>query len=89
MAGKRGHKPKSSSAAAAARSRGAGCDIIPVVDDLPAGIPVAPDELAVLEKFLDWAMTKGQNVAPSLSYAPLPKPVLAKVKEKIKTITLK
>ena len=52
MAGKRGHKPKSSSAAADARPRGPGCEIFRVVDDMPADIPVAPDELAALEKFL-------------------------------------
>lgn len=39
-------------------------------------------------RFIDWAMGTGQGMAPALSYAPLPKPLLAKVKEKAKKITL-
>lgn len=37
-------------------------------------------------KFLNWAMDKGQQSAPGLKYSPLPKEMVAKVKEKIKTI---
>src|SRR6185295_6994393 len=37
-------------------------------------------------EFLKWAMTKGQNDAEALAYAPLPKQVVAKVQSKIKTI---
>ena len=40
-------------------------------------------------KFLNWAMNEGQKSAPSLAYAPLPAPMLAKVKEKIKTVETK
>ncbi len=40
-------------------------------------------------KLLNWMMDKGQAQAPSLFYAPLPKPVLAKAKNKIKTIVTK
>jgi len=40
-------------------------------------------------KFLGWAMDAGQKQAQTLQYAPLPAPVIAKVKEKIKTITTK
>lgn len=40
-------------------------------------------------KFLGWAMDKGQGQAQALQYAPLPAPVVAKVREKIKTITTK
>jgi phosphate transport system substrate-binding protein len=39
-------------------------------------------------KFLGWAMAKGQAEASALSYAPLPGPVLAKVKAKIKTLSI-
>ena len=39
--------------------------------------------------FLNWAMAKGQTVAPSLSYAPLPRPMLAKVKGTIKSLEIK
>jgi phosphate transport system substrate-binding protein len=42
-----------------------------------------------LVKLLNWMMDKGQSMAPALFYAPLPKPVLAKVKTKIKSITTK
>lgn len=41
---------------------------------------------AELVKFLNWAMDKGQQSAPGLKYSPLPKEMVAKVKEKIKTI---
>lgn len=40
-------------------------------------------------KFLGWAMDAGQKQAQALQYAPLPAPVIAKVKEKIKTISTK
>jgi phosphate transport system substrate-binding protein len=40
-------------------------------------------------KFLGWAMDAGQKQAPTLQYAPLPGPMIAKVKEKIKTINAK
>ena len=40
-------------------------------------------------KLLNWMMTKGQALAPSLFYSPLPGTVLARVKAKIKTIQLK
>ncbi len=38
-------------------------------------------------KFLGWAMDAGQKQAQALQYAPLPGPIVAKVKEKIKTIS--
>ncbi len=40
-------------------------------------------------KILNWMMKEGQALAPALFYAPLPKGVLIKVKEKIKSIQLK
>ncbi len=43
---------------------------------------------AEVVKILNWMMDKGQAMAPSLFYAPLPKPILAKVKAKIKSIQL-
>lgn len=36
-----------------------------------------------LVRFLNWAITDGQNLAESLNYAPLPKPMIAKVKARI------
>jgi phosphate transport system substrate-binding protein len=42
-----------------------------------------------LVKFLNWAMGKGQSMAPTLFYAPLPSAVREKVTAKIKTIELK
>jgi phosphate transport system substrate-binding protein len=44
---------------------------------------------AEIVKLLNWMMDKGQAQAPALFYAPLPKPVLAKAKTKIKTIMMK
>ncbi len=39
-----------------------------------------------LVEFLNWAMTKGEGLASSLDYAPLPEPVQQRVLERIKTI---
>jgi phosphate transport system substrate-binding protein len=39
-----------------------------------------------LTEFLNWALTKGETVAPSLDYAPLPAAVQQRVLERIKTI---
>jgi phosphate transport system substrate-binding protein len=39
-----------------------------------------------LVEFLNWALTKGETVAPSLDYAPLPAAVQQRVLERIKTI---
>ena len=36
--------------------------------------------------FLNWMVADGQNMTTALSYAPLPKSVVSKIKEKIKTI---
>ena len=36
--------------------------------------------------FLNWALTKGEALAPSLDYAPLPDTVQQRVLERIKTI---
>lgn len=44
---------------------------------------------AKLVKFLEWAMGPGQKMAEPLSYAPLPKSLVAKVKKTIATIELK
>jgi phosphate transport system substrate-binding protein len=40
-------------------------------------------------KFLNWAVTKGQNYTAELHYSPLPKPLVEKVKAKIKTLKSK
>jgi phosphate transport system substrate-binding protein len=39
-----------------------------------------------LVEFLNWALTRGETVAPSLDYAPLPAAVQQRVLERIKTI---
>jgi phosphate transport system substrate-binding protein len=39
-----------------------------------------------LVEFLNWALTKGETIAPSLDYAPLPDTVQQRVLERIKTI---
>jgi phosphate transport system substrate-binding protein len=39
-----------------------------------------------LVEFLNWALTKGETVAPSLDYAPLPDAIQQRVLERIKTI---
>ncbi len=39
-----------------------------------------------LVQFLEWALTKGEAMAPSLDYAPLPKNLQARVLARIKTI---
>ena len=39
-----------------------------------------------LVEFLNWALTKGEALAPSLDYAPLPDTVQQRVLERIKTI---
>ena len=39
-----------------------------------------------LVEFLNWALTKGETLAPSLDYAPLPDTVQQRVLERIKTI---
>jgi phosphate transport system substrate-binding protein len=39
-----------------------------------------------LVEFLNWALTKGETIAPSLDYAPLPDAVQQRVLERIKTI---
>jgi phosphate transport system substrate-binding protein len=39
-----------------------------------------------LVEFLNWAITKGETIAPSLDYAPLPENVQQRVRERIKTI---
>ena len=36
--------------------------------------------------FLNWAMDDGQKMAPGLNYAPLPAPLVEKIKAKIATI---
>lgn len=40
----------------------------------------------VLIAFLDWALTKGQKLAPSLAYAPLSNDLIAKARAKLKTV---
>lgn len=44
---------------------------------------------AELVKFLNWSMAEGQKSAPALHYAALPKSLITKVSEKIKTISSK
>jgi len=39
-----------------------------------------------LVEFLNWALTKGENMAASLDYAPLPEAVRQRILERIKTI---
>jgi phosphate transport system substrate-binding protein len=39
-------------------------------------------------RFIDWAIHDGQKMAGPLDYAPLPKPVVAKVEAKLKTLTV-
>ena len=39
--------------------------------------------------FLNWMVTDGQSMTNSLDYAPLPKPVVAKIKARIKEIRIK
>ena len=39
-----------------------------------------------LVEFLNWALTKGENMAASLDYAPLPEAVRRRILERIKTI---
>lgn len=41
-----------------------------------------------LVKFIDWAIHDGQKLAAPLDYAPLPKPVVAKVEAKLKSISV-
>lgn len=41
-----------------------------------------------LLRFLWWATHDGQKMAPTLDYAPLPKPVVAKVEAKLKSMTV-
>lgn len=45
-----------------------------------------PDKGRKLVEFLNWALTKGQTMAPSLDYAPLPPSVQNRVLERVKTI---
>jgi phosphate transport system substrate-binding protein len=40
----------------------------------------------ILADFLNWMVTDGQTMTASLSYAPLPQNVAAKVKETIKQV---
>jgi phosphate transport system substrate-binding protein len=42
-----------------------------------------------LVNFLNWMVTDGQTMTNSLDYAPLPKPVVAKIKARIKEIKVK
>jgi phosphate transport system substrate-binding protein len=39
-----------------------------------------------LVEFLNWALTKGEEMAPPLDYAPLPESLRPRVLERIKTI---
>ena len=50
----------------------------------------APDATKgdALLKFVWWAEHDGQKLAPSLDYAPLPKPVVAKVEAALKKMTV-
>jgi len=41
---------------------------------------------AAFVKFLNWAVTDGQKTASTLSYAPLPKPLITKIQARIKEI---
>ncbi|HEV2211672.1 MAG TPA: phosphate ABC transporter substrate-binding protein PstS [Verrucomicrobiae bacterium] len=45
-----------------------------------------PDEGKKLVEFLTWALTKGEQLAPTLDYAPLPPNLRARVLERIKSI---
>lgn len=40
----------------------------------------------IMQDFLGWMVTDGQQMTPALSYAPLPTNVVAKVKEAIKQV---
>jgi len=44
---------------------------------IPANIPDANKSKAI-HAFLSWMLTDGQKVAPTLDFAPLPKPVVEK-----------
>jgi phosphate transport system substrate-binding protein len=46
-----------------------------------------PDKGKKLVEFLNWALTKGEAMASSLDYAPLPEKVRDRVLERVKTIT--
>jgi phosphate transport system substrate-binding protein len=39
-----------------------------------------------LHDFLEWMLDKGESEASSMTYAPLPAPVIARVRETIKQI---
>lgn len=52
---------------------------------IPSQIPDTAKSKAVKD-FLKWMLTTGQTIAPSLEYAPLPKPVLAKEEKAIAKI---
>jgi ABC-type phosphate transport system substrate-binding protein len=52
-------------------------------------IPIKSDDPAkgkVLHDFLEWMLDKGESEAASMTYAPLPAPVIARVRETIKQI---
>jgi len=52
---------------------------------IPAQFPDAK-KAAAMKGFLQWMLTEGQKMAPSLDYAPLPEAVVAKVTEQIAEI---
>ena len=41
-----------------------------------------------LKKFMDWAMTEGQDVAADLKYAPLPKTLTTRLRKEVEEITI-
>jgi phosphate transport system substrate-binding protein len=55
---------------------------------VPAEWPDAGKEKAFVD-FLNWMVDKGQNMTSQLSYAPLPKSVAQKVKNRIKEVKVK
>jgi phosphate transport system substrate-binding protein len=67
----------------------AGSDSYPISSFTWLLIPVKSDDPAkgkVLHDFLEWMLDKGEAEASSMTYAPLPAPVVARVRETIKQI---
>jgi phosphate transport system substrate-binding protein len=67
----------------------AGADSYPIASFTWLLIPIQSDDPAkgkVLHDFLEWMLDHGESEASSMTYAPLPAPVVARVRETIKQI---
>ncbi|MDE3097633.1 MAG: phosphate ABC transporter substrate-binding protein PstS [Chloroflexota bacterium] len=63
-----------------------GADAYPIATFTSAIVSRSSSKLAELKRFLDYAVTTGQKVAPQLAFAPLPKAVVAKDEAIVKAL---